>query len=300
MKISLITPCFNAARFIAETIESVLAQDVPGLEYIILDGGSSDGTADIIRGYESKLAWWVSEPDKGQTSAINRGLARATGDVLGFLNADDVLVPGALRAVLDSLARQPDADIAVGEVEWIDAAGRSLGTHAGDIANLGDALDIYRVWWGRRQWVQPEVFFRRSLWERVGPFDERYHLAFDFDYWVRCFRAGARVTRVPAPLVRFRLHDAQKSTASEQAADEIRAIVRKTLDTDPPIPRGLRRRIEAQLGYDLFQLGRDPWDARPPLSFGAALLRNPAWFFAPEVRARLQAACQRRFFGAKE
>ena len=218
MKISLVTPCFNAARFIAETIESVLAQDVPGLEYIILDGGSNDGTADIIRRYESKLAWWISEPDKGQTSAINRGLARATGDVLGFLNADDMLVPDALRAVLDTFARRPEVELAVGEVEWIDATGSRLGLHAGEIENLSDVLDIYRVWWGKRQWVQPEVFFRRSLWERIGAFDEKYHLAFDFDYWVRCFRAGARVARVPTPLARFRLHGDLERLAPIQIA----------------------------------------------------------------------------------
>jgi glycosyltransferase involved in cell wall biosynthesis len=301
VKISLVTPCYNAARFIAETIESVLAQDLPDLEYIVLDGGSKDGTADIIRRYESRLAWWVSEPDAGQTSAINRGLARATGDVLGFLNADDVLTPGALRAVLDAFGQNPNAELAVGEVEWIDADGRALGTkHSSDIADLGDALDIYRVWWGQRQFVQPEVFFRRALWERVGAFDESYHLAFDYDYWVRCFRAGARVAKIPRPLVRFRLHDAQKSVASEEAANEIRMIVRKTLDTQPPIPHRLRRRLEAQLSYDLYQLGRESWAGRPRPSFGAALLQHPGWIFSPEVRARLKAACQRRFFRDKD
>lgn len=300
MRISLVTPCYNAAPFIAETIESVLAQDIPGLEYFVLDGGSKDGTPEIIRRYEAQLAGWVSEPDSGQTNAINRGLARTTGSVLGFLNADDVLQPGALRAVLDAFDRNPDTELAVGEVEWIDAASRPVGTkHAGSIADLGEALDIYRVWWGQRQFVQPEVFFRRSLWERVGSFDESYHLAFDYDYWVRCFRAGARVAKVPKTLVHFRLHDGQKSSAAEEAANEIRAIVRKTLDTDPPIPRGLRRRIEAQLSYDFYQLGRDSWAGRPRPSFGMALLQHPGWIFSPEVRARLQAACQRRFFRAR-
>jgi glycosyltransferase involved in cell wall biosynthesis len=301
VRITLVTPCYNAARFIAETIESVLAQDVPDLEYFVLDGGSKDGTPEVIRRYESRLAWWVSEPDSGQTNAINRGLKRATGDVLGFLNADDVLTPGALRAVLEAFEKNTDAELAVGEVEWIDAASAAVGTkHSGSIANLAEALDIYRVWWGQRQFVQPEVFFRRSLWERVGAFDEGYHLAFDYDYWVRCFRAGARVAKVPRPLVRFRLHDAQKSVAAEEAANEIRAIVRKTLDADPPIPRSLRRRIEAQLSYDLYQLGRESWAGQPRPSFGAALLRHPSWIFSPEVRARLQSACQRRLFHAKD
>ena len=133
MKVSIITPCYNAAATIEETIRSVLDQQGVDLEYIVCDGGSTDGTADIIRRYESRLAWWVSERDRGQVDAINKGFTHATGDVLGFLNGDDVLVPGALQKVCAAFANEPEAELVQGEIEWIDFAGHSLGTHLGDV-----------------------------------------------------------------------------------------------------------------------------------------------------------------------
>ena len=111
MKISLVTPCFQAARFIRETIESVLAQQGAEVEYGIADGASSDGTVEIIRPYEARLAWWFSEPDRGQTDALNKAFARTTGDVLSFLNADDVLLPGALACVAAAFQENPALDI---------------------------------------------------------------------------------------------------------------------------------------------------------------------------------------------
>ena len=114
MKISIVTPCYNAAATIEETIRSVLDQEGVDLEYIVCDGGSTDGTADIIRRYESRLAWWVSERDRGQVDAINKGFVRATGDVLGFLNGDDVLAPGALKTVCETFGKNPNADIVQG------------------------------------------------------------------------------------------------------------------------------------------------------------------------------------------
>jgi glycosyltransferase involved in cell wall biosynthesis len=295
VKISLVTPCFQAARFIRETIDSVLAQDGVDLEYGIMDGASRDGTVDIIRSFESRLAWWVSERDAGQTDALNKGLARTTGEILGFLNADDVLMPGALPTVAKAFAENPEIDIVYGGVEWIDADGRAQGLHAGDISSLGEVLDIQHVWWAHRQWVQPEVFFRRRLWERVGAFDTRYHLAFDYDYWVRCFLAGARVKRLPETLVRFRLHAEQKSTASRKASDEIRDVVSRALSENPPIDPSLRRRIAAELSYDLYQ-GSDE-KTRP--SFLRALLSHPEWLWhCGPARDRLKSACIRLFHRA--
>ncbi len=294
MKISLVTPCFNSAAFLEETIRSVLAQEIPGLEYFIVDGGSTDGTVEIIQRYADRLTWWVSEKDKGQVEALNKGFARATGDIVGFINADDVLLPGALPAVLQAFTEHPDAELVYGEVEWIDGEGRATGSHAGAISNLDEALDIYGVWWSQRQWVQPEVFYRRSLKERVGAFDQRYNLAFDFDFWVRCFRAGARVQRLPEQLVQFRVHANQKSSAATKAADEIRTVVRRHLDDGALVSPTRRRRLEARLSYDLYQLERGN---RP--SFIRALLENPNWLRAPEVRERIRMACTRLFFPRK-
>lgn len=290
MKISLVTPCYQASRFIRETIDSVLSQDGVEIEYGIADGASTDGTVEIIRSYESRLSWWLSERDAGQTDALNKALARTSGDILGFLNADDVLQPGALGAVAAAFAADPTIDIVYGGVEWIDAESRRTGTHAGEISTLGEVLDLQRVWWAGRQWVQPEVFFRRSLWQRVGAFDTRYHLAFDFDFWVRCFLAGARVKRLPQSLVRFRLHADQKSSASRRAADEIRTIIGRALDQNPPIPAELRKRIAAELSYDLYQSS----DERTRPTFVQALAQHPEWLWrCPAVRNRLKSACVR-------
>ena len=291
MKISLVTPCFNSAPYLEETIRSVLAQEIPGLEYFIVDGGSTDGTVEIIQRYADRLTWWVSETDGGQVDALNKGFARATGDIVGFINADDVLLPGALTAVMKAFTEQPEADIVYGEVEWIDGQGQPTGSHAGKISNLDEALDIYHVWWSQRQWVQPEVFYRRSLKERVGEFDPRYNLAFDFDFWVRCFRAEASVMKLPEQLVQFRIHPNQKSKAERQAADEIRMIVRRHLEEGAAISPARRRRLEARLSYDQYQLDNGN---RP--SFFRALLGNPNWLRAPEVRDRIRAACTRLIF----
>ncbi len=288
MKVSIVTPCYNAVATIEETIRSVLDQQGVDLEYIVCDGGSTDGTADIIRRHESRLAWWVSERDRGQVDAINKGFTHATGDVLGFLNGDDVLASGVLKKVCAAFAENPNVDLVQGGIELIDFAGRAIGTHLGDIRDLEDALDIFRVWWGKRQWVQPEVFYRRVLKDRVGTFDERYNLAFDYDFWVRCFRAGARVARVPETFVRFRLHDAQKSVDTVTANAEIRAILAENLASSPEISARALRRLRTELAYDLYQSA----SVRP--SFMAALLRHPGWLFCAPVRQRLAASFRQR------
>jgi glycosyltransferase involved in cell wall biosynthesis len=289
VKVSLVTPCRNAERYIEQTINSVLAQQDVEREYFIQDGASTDGTVDIIRRHESKLAGWISEKDNGQPDALNRAFARCTGEITGFLNADDVLLPNALASVVRAFAEYPEVDIVYGEVEWIDAEGKVLGGHAGQISSLEEVLNVYDVWWAKRQWVQPEVFFRRSFKERIGAFDSSYDLVFDYDYWVRCFRAGARVHRIPVKLVQFRLHPDQKSTQAEKAAREIRAIVSRELNDGVKVSPQFRRRLEARLNYDRYQLA-DP--AKRP-SFLRALLQNPSWLWTPEVQSRLRQSLKR-------
>ncbi len=293
MKISIVTPCYNAAATIEETIRSVLDQDGVDLEYIVCDGGSTDGTAEIIRRYAPRLAWWVSERDRGQVDALNKGFRHATGDVCGFVNGDDALVPGALKKVCAAFSENADVQMVQGKVEWIDLHGHALGTHFGDIQTLENALDIYRVWWGGRQWVQPEVFYRRALQSRVGDFDERYHLAFDYDFWVRCFRAGAKVVRIPETLVRFRRHDGQKSVDAARANEEIRAIAAEHLDASAGIDSGFRRRLRADLAYEIY------CSAKTRAPFPLALLRHPGWLFSPSVRERIAASFAQRFRSAR-
>jgi len=294
MKVSIVTPSFNSAATSEETIRSVLDQQGAQVEYIVVDGGSTDGTADIIRRHGPRLAWWVSETDRGQVDALNKGCARSTGEVLGFLNADDVLMPGALGKVTAAFVADPASNIVSGALEWIDAAGSPLGMHRGDISTLEDILDIFRVWWGGRQWVQPEVFFRRTLKERVGAFDERYHLAFDYDFWVRCFRTGARVTRLADTLVKFRRHAAQKSIDTERAVNEIRTVLAEHLAACPDISGWTRRRLSAELEYDIYQSGKIPGESEARAPFAAALLQHPAWLLAAPARQRIIASFRKR------
>lgn len=289
LSLHLAIPTFKSERYLAHTLASLNAQG-PQLRWHLQDAASSDRTVAIAESFRRPGDTIVSEPDQGQTDALNRAFPRLDGDIIGFINGDDLLVPGAVEAVLAHFAAHPECDLVYGEVDWIDAGGTVTGHHAGRIDSLAEALDIYRVWWGNRQWVQPEVFFRRRLWERVGLFDTRYHLAFDFDYWVRCFLAGARVHRLPRPLAQFRLHAEQKSTAATRAAEEIRQIVRTHLP-NALIPRATRERIEAQLAYDDYHAGRSPESSH---SFFRQLLRHPGWLRAPEVRARLLASCGAR------
>ncbi len=284
----LAVPVMNAAEFLAATLQSLNAQGSHA-RWWLQDGCSTDNTAEIAKRLARPCDTVVSEPDKGQADAINRAFAKMGGEIIGFLNGDDLLTQGTAERVVDYFRRHPHVDLIHGCVEWIDRDGKVTGLHAGHIRSLEEVLDIYNVWWGQRQWVQPEVFFRRSLFEKVGPFDTRRHLAFDYDFWVRCFRAGARVAHTPAITVQFRVHASQKSTAAERAADEMRAIVQQQLP-NAPIPARTRLKISAALDYDLYQLGRTTADGRKRASFLTALLTNPHWLLNPLVRARAQSS----------
>ncbi|MFH1498360.1 MAG: glycosyltransferase family 2 protein, partial [Verrucomicrobiota bacterium] len=272
----LAIPCFNGATYLQATLES-LSVNRPWVSWHLQDGASRDNSADIGRRLASPADHVVSLPDKGQADALNQAIRQMGGDIIGFINADDLLAEGAAQAVLDHFEAHPEVDLVYGEVEWVDADGRVTGRHAGRIDSLADCLDVYNVWWAKRQWVQPEVFFRRRLWEKVGGFDTRYHLAFDYDYWVRCFLAGARVSRLPRVLARFRLHVAQKSADAKRAADEIRDIVASHL---PLVPGGAPRGLARRLAYDRYHAGQD----HAALSMPAMLLRNPSWALLPDVR----------------
>jgi len=235
-----------------------------------------------------------TEPDAGQADALNRAMSQMGGEIIGFINGDDCLLPAAADHVLEFFRDNPEVDLVYGQIEWMDLNGAITGTHCGRISSLAEALDIYHVWWNGRQWVQPEVFYRRNLWEKVGGFDASYQLAFDFDFWVRCFRAGARVANIPRPLARFRLHAGQKSSAANRAADEIRTIVQKHLASGVEIDAATARRLRAELSYDFYQSGRLPTgnSARP--GFLSALLRNPTWLLCAPVRSRIAASLRRR------
>jgi glycosyltransferase involved in cell wall biosynthesis len=185
-RLTIITPSFNQAAFLERTLTSVLEQGYPDLEYLVVDGGSTDGSVDILRRYSDRLAWWVSEPDEGQTHALHKGLERATGDVVAYINSDDHYLPGAFDAALGALEAQPDARWAVGAARFVQADG---------------TVDL--VWHARRpprrraQWIlgpwsapQPSSFWRRQVFEELGPFRRDMHYIFDTEFAVRLAFAG--------------------------------------------------------------------------------------------------------------
>lgn len=183
-RITVVTPSYNQGQFLEQTIRSVLMQGYPNLEYIIIDGGSSDDSVDIIRRYEDQLAYWVSEPDEGQSHAINKGFARATGEIMGWLNSDDFYLPGALQIVSEYLGYGIQNDAIVGHVLTVYADGRPAYQSEGRYVDLIRLLQFWRGY----QMHQPSIFWRRRVFEKVGFLDESQHYIMDFDYWVRIAR----------------------------------------------------------------------------------------------------------------
>jgi len=180
-KISVITPSFNQAAYLEKTIGSVIGQNYPHLEHIIVDGGSTDASVSIIRGHESELAWWVSETDRGQSHAINKGFSRSTGEILCWLNSDDFLADGALSVVGRVFARNPGIAAIVGHCIALDVRSGDQCFLQGEFKSrlrLLSPAAPYRM-------HQPSIFWRREVYERVGPLDESMHIIMDFDYWCR-------------------------------------------------------------------------------------------------------------------
>lgn len=209
MRVSIVTPSFNQAAFLEETLRSVLEQDTPDIEYIVIDGGSSDGSAEILRRYSARLAYWVSEPDRGQTDALNKGFARATGEVLAWLNSDDVLRPGAVRRAVEQLRAHPQAAAVYAEADFIDETGRIIGRFP------AAQTDYARLRRGYVHVPQQSTFFRADLWRQVGPLDPSFYFAMDYDLWVR-LAALAPLVYVPGEVwSAFRLHGAAKTVAAD-------------------------------------------------------------------------------------
>jgi glycosyltransferase involved in cell wall biosynthesis len=179
MKFSIVTCSYQQGRFLDATIRSVLDQGVRDLEYILIDGGSRDTTLDVIRRHESRLSYWVSEKDRGQTHALNKGFARATGDVMGWLCSDDLLLPGALKRVEAFFQANPDVDFVYGNALWIDEAGHYLR------AKKEMPWSAFVMTYDHNYLAQPACFWRRSLHEKVEGLDESWNLGMDADLWMR-------------------------------------------------------------------------------------------------------------------
>lgn len=181
LRFSIVTPSFNQRDFLEEAIESVLGQDYPDIEYLIIDGGSTDGSTDIIRRYGHRLAYWVSEPDSGQSEAINKGWKRSTGEIVAWLNADDSYCPDAIQTVASLFARHPEAVLVHGAANTYDRGGRTLL-----LTSYPYDMDPYAMIAGcGGVSTQPSVFVRRSVLDEIGYLREDLHYVMDWEYWIR-------------------------------------------------------------------------------------------------------------------
>ncbi|MGE4342922.1 MAG: glycosyltransferase family 2 protein [Geoalkalibacter sp.] len=178
-RVSLVTPSYNAAAYLRAAIESVLGQDYPNIEYLVMDGGSTDGTVELLKHFDTKLRW-VSEKDDGQSDAIARGFEQTNGTILGWLNADDVLKPGAVRAAVDAFRANRQAALVYGNADFIDAEGRTLGP-----CTVVESYSRFRLLHYGDYIIQPAAFFSRQAYNDVGGLDKSLHWAMDWDLWIR-------------------------------------------------------------------------------------------------------------------
>ena len=232
--ISIVTPSFNQAAFLAETIESVLSQNYPKLEYVVIDGGSTDGSVEIIRKYEKHLSYWVSEPDKGQYDAVNKGFARTRGDVMGWINSDDKHTPWTLRVVGEIFAECQN-------VEWLTTNFPLFGNEQGTATACAQLHGFNRNAffrganlpggdWHSDSFIQQEsTFWRRALWDKAGAkIDSNLKLAGDFELWARFFSQNAELFGVDVPLSCFRHQKTQRSaTQFKEYVNEATDVLKK-------------------------------------------------------------------------
>jgi glycosyltransferase involved in cell wall biosynthesis len=269
--VTVIVPSFNQGKFIRETIDSCLAQDYRPLEILVLDGGSTDETVSILKSYRApELRWW-SERDAGVVDAVNKGLAKAAGDILTIQSSDDVFLPGAITASVAALRDAPAAGLVYGDVELIDAQSRLLG------ADEQSAFD-YAEYLGRLQYIpQPGTCFTREAMLAVGGWRDSVSYAADADYWMR-IAARYPVVKVPKRLARYRYHDEQRDTQRERIARDCDRAARDM------IASGLldaRQRRYAKMGLHLIAhryAAPADWRARTRALY-AALLANPGVIF---------------------
>ena len=227
-KISIITPSFNQGDFIEQTILSVLSQDYPNLEYLVMDGGSSDTTLNVLEKYSGKVMW-MSEPDQGQTHAINKGLRRATGSIVGYLNADDLLLPGMLKKVMDVFINQPQTWWVTGKCRIVDEENNEIRRPITVYKNTLLGLHTFSLLLMTNYISQPATFWRREALESAGYLDENLRYVMDYEYWLRLYSKYPPVF-IPEYLAAFKIHRSSKTTSTGHKniyVDEEKIVVRR-------------------------------------------------------------------------
>ncbi|MBN2044475.1 MAG: glycosyltransferase [Anaerolineales bacterium] len=208
--VSIVTPSYNQSRFLQAAMDSVLGQSYPNIEYIVIDGGSSDESPAMIAARGDQLAYWVSESDKGQTNAINKGFDRAKGEILAWLNSDDTYEPHAVAQAVEYLSAHPQVGLVYGEANFIDEHGRVIGRFP------AAQTDHARLRQGYVHIPQQAAFWRADLWRRVGPLDENLYFAMDYDLWLK-LTAVSEARYLPGRVwANFRLHGDSKTIAEDE------------------------------------------------------------------------------------
>ena len=219
--VSIVTPSFNQVKYLERTIQSVLDQDYPNLEYHVIDGGSSDGSLEVIQHFQDRLAGWVSEPDRGQTDAINKGFSRSQGEIMAWLNSDDVYLPGAISSAVDYLLEHPEVGMVYGDTDLIDSEDRVIGKFN------AQQTSYQRMLRGGVYIPQPAAFWRRDLWEQTGPLDPSFYFAMDYDLWVRFAKIG-QIRYTPQRWAGFRIHgEGKTSLADARCWPEMKRVFRR-------------------------------------------------------------------------
>ena len=233
--VSIVTPSYNQSGFLEETMRSVLHQDYPNIEDLVIDGGSTDGSLEIIRKYEDRLAYWVSEPDKGQADAINKGWTRCRGDIIAFLNSDDYYLPGAVSNVVRAFQRNPDVDFVCGQAQWVSEQGAYLQTtdFRVDGSDTWELFDLYR----QTSVPQPAAFVRRRVLDKIGMLDPSFHFGLDGEFYLRVL-TNFKAIALPDSLACMRLHDTSKSVGSGMGfAPEVLRIAHKIIASPQDYPK---------------------------------------------------------------
>jgi GT2 family glycosyltransferase len=265
--ITVVTPSYNQGAYIEETIRSVLLQGYPRLEYVIFDGGSRDETVDIIRRYAPWIAHWESARDRGQSDAINKGLRRATGDLVGWLNSDDFYAPGALGAL--AAACGDGADWAAGACDWLAADGSRATRPSRTASSLGE-------WIAASQVQQPASLWRRDLHRRLGYLDERLHYVMDQELFLRFLTGGARLRGLDEVMATLRVHDRSKtgSSANTFRVETLEVIVPRYWGRLTPADRQRARR---ELAEKCLRVASSSAGERAYLAMARSLLGALRW-----------------------
>jgi glycosyltransferase involved in cell wall biosynthesis len=209
--VTIVTPSFNQASYLEETIKSVLGQTYPHIEYIIMDGGSTDGSVDIIKKYEDKLGYWESVKDKGQTDAINKGFNRAKGDILAWLNSDDTYAsPHTVADAVNYLVAHPETALVYADCDFINEAGDVIGKFA------SRQTDYAKLRSGYVHIPQQTMFFRAKYWKELGPLDPSFYFAMDYDLWVRIAKQAPLHYLPGKTWANFRIHTSSKTNVNDE------------------------------------------------------------------------------------